>query len=484
MKKLLYLFLIVTIIISSMFCFNGCKANENKFGLMAVSEMSGGADKQAEKLKKEILSAPDTLKAKNEYNYVYYIAEDGIDWNDGLSPEKPTTLDVLYSLTLNKGDVVLFKRGDTFRLDKQLTPKHGVSYGAYGEGAKPLLLGSLKNYADETLWTGIDDNTKWKIHLGTSDAGQVIFNNGEFVGFRKHTLEEVTSNGDFYYDYSEKTLYLYLLNNNPGKCFDSIEIATTSRAFGGWGTTNNPVSNIRFENLCMKYFSLFAFNISYTDGIEINNCEIGFIGGEITASKRDRFGNAIQFWDHSNNAKVTNNYIYQIFDAAITFQGEESNQYTNLTFKNNLIEYCSMNFEFWAGNDQRATATSSDSTAKIHNIDFSDNILRFGGYGFGGLQRKIKKNQSFFLAWYYKYDDSQIEQFNIKNNIFDTADCNFFYAPNLLEQINISDNTYYQRSDSLFRIIRDSDDDCNDQKSFEEVIRKVDKNPKEVKWIN
>ncbi len=494
MKNSIRILMIFVLTFSIGFAFVGCKSSENKvkekaenkfenkFGLSTPANMNGEADEQAQKLKKEILSAPDTLKKATEDNLVYYVSADGSEWNDGLSPEKPTTIDEVNTLYLTKGDVVLFKRGDTFRLEKEIIPVRGVSYGAYGKGDKPVLLGSIQNYADKSLWSS-EDNKIWQVYLGTEDAAQIIFGDCEFIGFRKHTLAEVTANGDFFFDYDKKTLYLYLTDTNPGEYFDTIEIATTRRAIGTFGSNLSKLKDIKFENLCIKYFTTFAFNMSYVENMEIKNCEMGYIGGEITTSKRDRYGNAVQFWNYADNVNVSNNYIYQVFDAAITFQGTVTNNYTNLTFTNNLIEYTSMNFEFWGHSSKNANSASSDSNAKMYNISFENNILRFAGYGFGGLQRKIKSNQSFILCWFNRYEQSQIQYSNITNNIFDIANCNYFYAPNTIKHVNVSENSYYQKSGSQHSIIRDEKDNCNNKEEFEKIIKTVDKNPKEVKWI-
>lgn len=456
---------------------------KKEVGLMKPNVMSGGSDDEAALLKEQIMSAPDTLKKASSSNKTYYVAASGSASNDGLSQSKPITADAVNSLSLKAGDLVLFKRGDTMRLSDMIKPVRGVSYGAYGSGAKPVLLGSLRNYAKSSLWKSSDNNL-WEVSLGTDDAAQVIFNNGEFIGFRKHTLEEVTFNGDFYYDKTAKKLYLYLNNINPGLYFDSIEIATTSRAFGTWGSAAKPVNDLKFENICMKYFSLFAFNISYTDGIDITNCEMGWIGGQITGSNADRFGNAVQLWNSSSNANISNNYIYQVFDAAITFQGNSDNIYKNITMKDNLIEYTSMNFEFWGSNSSTATSTSSDPACQIHNIKFEDNVLRFSGYGWGGQQRKLKPNQAFVLSWNYKYDDGQVKDFTIKNNVFDVANSSFYYATKITNHLDISSNTYYQKSGSVHSVVRGNNVYSNNFESFESAIKIVDTAPSKIEWID
>ncbi|MCX7825711.1 MAG: right-handed parallel beta-helix repeat-containing protein, partial [Verrucomicrobiae bacterium] len=74
-------------------------------------------------------------------------AASGDDANDGLSPHSPwRSLEKVNAAELRPGDKVLFKRGDIWR--GQLVPQSGeegapITYGAYGKGARPLLLGSV-----------------------------------------------------------------------------------------------------------------------------------------------------------------------------------------------------------------------------------------------------------------------------------------------------------------------------------------------------
>ena len=86
----------------------------------------------------------------------YYVANDGDDSNDGLSPEKAwKTLAKVSGAELSKGDGVFFKRGDLFR--GQLKTQAGVTYSAFGCGEKPKIYGSEKNYAeDKSFWKKTD----------------------------------------------------------------------------------------------------------------------------------------------------------------------------------------------------------------------------------------------------------------------------------------------------------------------------------------
>ncbi len=91
----------------------------------------------------------------------YYVAADGADANAGTSPDAAwRTLARVNAAELLPGDTIRFRRGDTWR--GQLIPKSGgdagvITYTAYGEGPKPLLLGSL-DLSPPDIWVPAGDN--------------------------------------------------------------------------------------------------------------------------------------------------------------------------------------------------------------------------------------------------------------------------------------------------------------------------------------
>jgi len=100
------------------------------------------------------------------FGETFYVAANGNDTNNGLSAQTPwQTLDKVNATTLNPGDTVLFKRGDTWR--GQLRPQSGqdgapITYSAYGSGDKPRLLGSVsRNNPQDWQHEG---NNIWSTH--------------------------------------------------------------------------------------------------------------------------------------------------------------------------------------------------------------------------------------------------------------------------------------------------------------------------------
>ena len=130
---------------------------------------------------------------------VYYVdAANGNDSNDGTSTATPwkTLSKVRNSATPNNpypaGTRVLLKRGETWREQLRFyanstagTASRRVTVGAYGTGAKPLILGSL-NRSSASNWTETSAGSHiWWTTCGTKDIGNIVLNGGTSIG-QKH----------------------------------------------------------------------------------------------------------------------------------------------------------------------------------------------------------------------------------------------------------------------------------------------------------
>ncbi|CAN5374761.1 hypothetical protein BH09BAC4_BH09BAC4_15840 [soil metagenome] len=100
-----------------------------------------------------------TTYSVNVAQTTYYVASTGNDSNDGRSTARPLqSLDKVNSLSLQPGDAVLFRRGDTFRgtlkIRQSGSPSQAIVYDAYGNGPKPTLAGSVA----VTAWSNMGGN--------------------------------------------------------------------------------------------------------------------------------------------------------------------------------------------------------------------------------------------------------------------------------------------------------------------------------------
>ena len=188
---------------------------------------------------------------KNAKN-IYYVSFDGNDTNDGLTPETPLKSPTKANQKAIDGDVVLFKRGDEWRV--RWKAKSGVTYSAYGEGEKPVFNGNTYgDAADPSCWSLVGDTDNiWEYKNIIPDVGCIVFNGGEstaekirfevsdkkmYVSGNEFELSNKSfrSNNTFIgrfvhlsTDVTDATvptrLYLRCDEGNPGDVYDSIEI--------------------------------------------------------------------------------------------------------------------------------------------------------------------------------------------------------------------------------------------------------------------
>ena len=400
------------------------------------------SDDEATALRKEILAAEDTIKAKGT---TWYISNDGDDSNEGNSPEKPwKTINALSvnAYKMKEGDAVLFRRGDIFR--GYITATSGISYGAYGVGDKPSIYGCLKNYAEET-WRPTSEENVWAMILSTNDVGMIIFNHGEAYGNKKiENVFECDEDYEFFYDQQNGLLYLYCSKGDPGRVFYDIEFLSNKTLL----YVKDNSENVYIENLCLKYTGGHCISIGKpVKGITIKNCEIGWIGGAIFRNKTERYGNGIQFYGQCSDSVIDHCWVYQCYDAGLTHQysgsGDIKHSAENLTYTNNLVEFCSYSFEyFWGWSEEGKQKDIPE--VKMKNILLENNIMRFSGYGLG-KNRPTSWNVGHFVTW-NSYTNPH-ENFVVKNNVFDTSLLNLFnmntYYP---QNPTMEGNTYIQKN--------------------------------------
>lgn len=97
----------------------------------------------------------------------YYLANTGTDSNNGRSADTPfQTLGKINSLTLQPGDQILLRRGDTFRgtltIRQSGSDNKPIRIDAYGSGNKPVISGALP----VTNWTNVGNNI-WQASFST-----------------------------------------------------------------------------------------------------------------------------------------------------------------------------------------------------------------------------------------------------------------------------------------------------------------------------
>ncbi len=356
----------------------------------------------------EIRNTPDTITVKDGGRKIY-ISNKGSDSNDGLSEKTPVaTVDAAQKIA-KAGDAILFERGGEWRVN--FTMISGVSYGAYGNGAKPIINGNTNgDAADPSLWTLVPGTTNIYTYKNkVRDVGNLIYNGGvlytdKIVPMINQNLELCTladskkydpatshkNNNTFFMVYDSitsrtlnmpnvyGTLYVRCDEGNPGEVYDSIEIAS-------YGHAIIAKSDNYIENLCVMYAGGHGITAGTCKNLVIKNCEIGWIGGTsqyINDGKNTRYGNGIQIYGGCDNFVIDNCYVYECYDAGISPQysavGTNEILLERIYYTNNVIDKCIYNIEYFMG-----SVESGNAERHFETMHYTGNILARSGYGWG-----------------------------------------------------------------------------------------------------
>ncbi len=456
--------------------------------IKATKQILQQYDELFENRKKQILTSQDSIKIKGT---TYYVSNAGSDENDGKTPDSPwKTLQKVCDAELQKGDGVLFKRGDLFR--GCVEAKAGVTYAAYGNGEKPKFFAGSCDLADPELWELADSSCSiWRCTCKQPDSGTLVFNHGQ-----KHSRKliptyknshfvcrddesrvfvmncEMTNDLDMYWHFEDKLttayrhpvsgenfpvpdvdgamgdLYLRCDEGNPGEVFDSIENVARSHMFF---VGDNPWVTI--DNLCIKYVGMHGVSaVGHVIGLTVTNCEFGWIGGTIQhyygldpnypeggRGTVTRFGNAIEIYGGCESYNASDNYIYEVYDAGITHQITTNKKVImkDIRYADNVIEKCVYGIEYFL--DQ----IEGENESYMDDVIMSGNFIRLSGYGWG-QQRHNTHTPALIKGWSYV---NTARTYKIYDNIFDRCAYRMLHlvARDIKSCPEMCDNTYIQQ---------------------------------------
>ncbi len=407
-------------------------------------------DAKAEALKQKILNS------KTDVVYTgtaYYVSPNGDDLNDGLSPETAIkSLTRIHTLPLAFGDCVFLERGGEWH-GNITTSQNGLTFSAYGEGPKPIINCSPKNYAIPQEWVKTEYPNIWKYKFPFGlDIGHMVFDR-ELHGYKRcvghygftEKLEELTHDLEFYSDrHDNDFLYLYS-EQNPGERFKLIEVQPYMAAF-----LIRAKSDIRVDNI-MVLNAFFGVSTGSIKNFHVSNCVFGVIGGAGRVTKEGasftRLGNGVEMYGICDNYSVTNCWFYDVYDAAVTHQSKSAYEVPltmeNITYADNLFERCIYSIEYFC--DQ----PNSDEDMMRH-VRMTGNICRFaGGFGWQRPNRVARHIQGGWLRNNRKYP---AEDFIVENNIFDRS-INTLISCSARDEKHLpvmKGNTYIQYKDGYY----------------------------------
>lgn len=375
----------------------------------------------------------------------YYIdAINGNDQNDGTSPQYAwQSIDKVNKAKLLARDSVLFRRGQTFR--GMLLPVSGsasgsITYSAYGKGAKPGLLGSVA-LNSSTDWVNEGGNiwSSSKHARLTMDVGNIIFNDEASCGIKVKNVSELNEQGEFWYDKDQEAVKIYSVSN-PASYYSAMELALTRNIIN-----QSNCSYVTYENLDLRYGAAHAIGGSNTHHIWIKDLDISWIGGGYLPGYGDgkvRYGNGVEFWSAAHDNIVERCTINQIYDAALTVQGDETSGYEtfNIYFRNNRINNSEYSYELWG----------RPAVSHLHEIYFENNTCMNAGFGWGHAQRP-DPNGTHLMFWGFLAKSDNV---SIRNNIFSqSSDYGArYYDASDLAKVSVDYNCWYE-SEGLIALI-------------------------------
>ncbi|MFA7173582.1 MAG: hypothetical protein WC340_09235 [Kiritimatiellia bacterium] len=245
-----------------------------------------------------------------------------------------------------------------------------------------------------------------KGHPIPCDVGILIMDHGQAWGVKKWDLPSLTKELDFWYDAAAFQLHVKL-ERNPALIYKSVELALTKHI-----VDENLCHDITYDGLAIRYGAAHGFGGSNTKNITIRNCDISWIGGGLQRIRADgvpvRYGNGIEFWNSAENNLVENNRLWEIYDAALTNQGNGSGDSVsvqiNIIYRNNTIWNAEYSFEYW---NRPESATTRD-------IIFEHNTCIDAGCGWAHSQRPDKNGAHLM---FYR-NSAPTTNLVVRNNIF------------------------------------------------------------------
>lgn len=414
----------------------------------------------------------------------YYISNNGNNNNDGLSPETAwATLDRAFEthwpLTrdlLKSGDAVLLERGGTWYISPDeidgLTSDaynivEGVTLGAYGEGARPVIRGDIPEANDPAFWTLYRDENGVKIWASKSklqDSNVIVFNGGESYAEEimphwstslnnycneKGKLFDIATalennltfccmldldsaeSVDLQNSTARGTLYLRCDEGNPAEVFDEVAVPQAQTGLGLH-------TNASLVDLDIRYFTCIAAELSGYDGYtgqQVINCEVSWCGGLISeyqfSDERPEgvlrpycAGGALQVSGSGNS--VRDCYIHHCgpmtLIISIHVDDAEKRTFENMTHSGNLIEYCGSALHI----ADLTKMDHEDAEGYISNLTFSDNIVMYSGEGWieNFILQIENPHSGFFSALENFMGAANNDGIYITNNIFCTSKAN------------------------------------------------------------
>jgi hypothetical protein len=266
------------------------------------------------------------------------------------------------------------------------------------------------------------------------DVGNIIFNHGQSVGFKRWKIDELKEQGDFWYDAEKKRVVLFS-EKNPAELFQEIEFCLKKHVIN-----HTNVHDVVIRNLSARYGS-YGIAGTGAERMVVEDCDFSFLGGtHLYTNDRGipvRSGNGIEWWNEASDYLVQRCRFWEIYDVALSPQGNAPNKtIKNILIRNNIIWCCEQSFEYWRTGDGVVT----------ENVVFENNTCVDAGFGWAHRQRPDKRGTHFL-----SYSVTAKTDITLRNNIFCNAkDDSIFMHSDWKNGVKLYNNLWYQPNGQWF----------------------------------
>ena len=294
--------------------------------------------------------------------------------------DESTSLAELNEMDLAPGTTVLFRRGGVWRGQLRARsgkPGHPITYGAWGEGPKPVIEPSHDASAPDA-WRQEPDGL-WSVDSGAkADVGNVILDHGASgCLFKRGSRAELLRDRDFWCDPDTMRVFVRSEEGCPASRWGSLELAEKIH-----GVDQCEMHDLVFDSLAIRYAAAHGFGGGGTKRIAIHGCDISWIGGGYlyvdTLGNGVRYGNGIELWGGAEDIRVERCRVWECWDAGLTNQtNEEGSVQRGILWRGNEVWNCEYSYEFW---QQGEGGVAED-------VRLLGNEFRDAGKGWGHAQR-------------------------------------------------------------------------------------------------
>ena len=327
--------------------------------------------------------------------------------------DEATSLDEVNAMDLAPGATVLFRRGGVWRGQLRARsgkPGHPITYGAWGEGPKPVIEPS-HDRSDPAAWRE-EGESLWSVESGAvADIGNVILDHGR-AGclFKRGSRAELVHDGDFWCDPATMRVFVRSEGGCPAGRWASLELAEKIH-----GIDEGRMHDVVYDSLAIRYSAAHGIGGGDTKRIEVRGCDIGWIGGGYLYVDKlgngVRYGNGIELWGGAEGCVVEGCRVWECWDAGLTNQSNQPGSVQRgILWRDNEVWNCEYSYEFWQ--------QGRDGVAE--DVRLVGNRFRDAGGGWGHRQR-WNPNAAHLMF----YDTTVATPgFTMTGNVFErSADC-------------------------------------------------------------